>query len=244
TGKAKRLRRARAAGKRRPYLEAFFAGAFLAGALAAGFGSAFTSGFLAGSALTSAALAAGLGSALTSTVLAAGLGSAFTSGFLAGSALTAAFFSSVLAAFLAGAFLAAFGAGFSAAAGAAFFSSAGASAFAFAAAALALALGLRVTSAMVQNWLSPLTSAQICRPAPLSVAMPTTSRHLPARFDLILTRPSLPGSTIHSWLLAGAPSHWWTAVPSQTPPAYRSSILPVKIGRASSREAEAVWERV
>ena len=93
--------------------------------------------------------------------------------------------------------------------------------------ALTLVLGLRVTSSMVQNWLSPLTSAQICSTVPFSVAMPGSSS-LPARLDLILTRPSLVGSTTHSWLEACAPSHWWTRVPSLTPPISRSIILPVK----------------
>ena len=58
-------------------------------------------------------------------------------------------------------------------------------------------------------------------------AMPGSSS-LPARLDLILTRPSLVGSTTHSWLDAWAPSHWWTRVPSLTPPMSRSIILPVK----------------
>ena len=81
------------------------------------------------------------------------------------------------------------------------------SAAALAADALAFGFGLRVTSSINQNWLSPFWSPQIWSSAPFWVFMATRSRHLPDRLLLILTRPSCTGSTTQSWLLACAPSH-------------------------------------
>ena len=145
------------------------------------------------------------------------------SAFLAGSALAAGFAASAFlagAAFLAAGFLAAgfFAAGFLAALGASSFTGS----------ALTAAFLTALATATVQVWFSPPTSCQICRRAPFSWFMPTTSRHLPDRLDLIFTRPSPVDSSTHSWLEPLAPSHWWTQVPSTTPPAIRSSILPVK----------------
>ena len=136
---------------------------------------------------------------------------------MAGSALAAAFLA--VAAFFTAVFLAA---GFLAAG---FFSALGASSFT---AAVLAAFLTGFASATVQVWFSPPTSCQICRRAPFSWFMPTTSRHLPDRLDLIFTRPSPVDSSTHSWVEPLAPSHWCTQVPSTTPPAIRSSILPVK----------------